>query len=307
MSAARAIRRRAGTGFVAYLLLVFASAGLLAYPLYVLLGAVGVAGIPFHRLTFRLLKLCALLGLWPLLAYCGSCDRAGWGFAARANPASHAGREWAHGALIGVVTLAAVAVLLLALGVRDLPPRGLPDSGTVVRLLMLSLVSASAVAVIEELWFRGALYSVFAAGWGAVWASTATAVLWSAVHFIRADVPLAEARIGWLSGYTVIAHSFGRFADPAILDSLGALFFAGLLLGLLRHRSGRIAACIGMHSGWVLVIRPLRKLTVVDPDAAGAFLVGGYDGVIGLLAGSFFALLAARWWWRARRAPDPLH
>ena len=74
--------------------LVFVVAGGLAYPVWVALAWLGLDAVPFHKLHFRLLELCALLGLFPLLRALGINDREHWGF----GP----GRGAAAGASFGV-------------------------------------------------------------------------------------------------------------------------------------------------------------------------------------------------------------
>ena len=51
-----------------YVVAVFLAAALLAYPVHLTVVAAGFEQLPFHKLVTRLLKLFALLGLWPLVA-----------------------------------------------------------------------------------------------------------------------------------------------------------------------------------------------------------------------------------------------
>lgn len=286
-------------GFVVYVAGVFLAGALLAYPLFLALQAAGVTGIPFQKLTLRCLELCALLGLWPLLRFLGLRGRRHWGYGS--SPGRFAG-EVLVGLAIGAASLAVVAAVLLSLEVRTLKP-GLEVSTTVVLTFALKgLISGLAVAVLEETWFRGALHSAVEGVAGAVWAVAATALLYGLVHFVRPDVVVPADQVGWSSGFTVIAGAFDRLGSPGIVDSLLALVAAGVLLSVLRLRSGRIALCIGVHAGWVMIIRVVRKLSVDDTDAAWSVLTGHYDGVIGYLAATVFSLGAVLAWTARRRA-----
>ena len=71
-----------------------------------------------------------------------------------------------------------------------------------------------------------------------------------------------------------------------------ALAAAGVLLGMVRCATGHIGECIGMHAGWVLVIKVVRKTTELDDQSYWSFLVASYDDVIGVLAFIWFLLLA---------------
>jgi len=79
----------------------------------------------------------------------------------------------------------------------------------------------------------------------------------------------------------------------------------GILLALVRRRTGSIAACIGLHAGWVCVITMLRSTTLHDPDTQWSWLVGSYDAVIGWGAFSLIVLLIAGFVMITMRAPVP--
>ncbi len=63
----------------------------------------------------------------------------------------------------------------------------------------------------------------------------------------------------------------GMLADFAnlgdILDAFLCLAAVGVLLGMVRALTGNIAACIGLHAGWVAVIYVVRETSnVARPD-----------------------------------------
>lgn len=71
------------------------------------------------------------------------------------------------------------------------------------------------------------------------------------------------------------------------------MFAVGLFLALVRARHGHIAHCVGLHAGWVFVIKLTKDVTVDDPDARFSYLTGTYDNVIGLLALGLLTVLTA--------------
>jgi membrane protease YdiL (CAAX protease family) len=94
----------------------------------------------------------------------------------------------------------------------------------------------------------------------------------------------------------MLAHVFIDVAQWKNLDSMAALFVAGLFLALVRERTGHIGGCVGLHAGWVLVIQVTRQVTDGDPDSELSFLVGVYDGTIGWLATAWIGALATLYW-----------
>ena len=273
---------------------VFLAAAILAYPLYLGLVASGMDDVPFHKLVTRLLKLFALVGLWPLLSSLGINQRESWGF-------SFSWRRFVgqvvKGFGLGILILVALVAPLLGLGVRVLH-QPLEIGFTAVFIILLkAMVAGLVVGFVEETWFRGALFSALLKFGNTLAAIFVTAGLYALVHFIRADLPVAYPDVTWSSGFTVIAGSFGRFTSPVILDSCLALFAAGVLLSLIRHQTGNIALCIGIHAGWVTVIKSVKSVSQVDRGSEWFFLVGSYDGVIGILAVAWLSGLAMAYYW----------
>lgn len=285
-----------GAAWIAlYVAGAFVLGGALAGPLHALLDALGSAPADFSGFTLRLVQIFALLGLWPLLRVLGLRGSEAWGL----SPGS-GGRTFLAGALRGFVAgalmMAALIALLAAIGARS----GGGQIASIEWLPRLAgfLAAAVTVALIEELWFRGALHSAFQRIGGAPAALLAVAALYSAVHFIDASASSPVAEIGIGSGFAVLGDALHDLAGPGIAGPAAALFAAGVLLGVVRHRTGSVAACIGIHAGWVLVNKAGRTLTVPEPDSPWAWLAAGYDGVIGWAAGALFSLVALLFWRR---------
>ena len=281
--------------FTLYVAAAFLVPALIAWPLHAGLAAVGVT-FPFERFVFRLMELCALVGLWPLLAVLGRRGAAAWGFGA-----PRFWRPLLFGVAVGIVTMAAPVAMLVAAGVRTPDLAATLDLHTAARWAPLALAGALTVAAVEETWFRGALFTALRGGAGGggnvATAAAATSLLYALVHFIRPGQQVPPGSERWRSGLETVAGSFDRLGSIAIWDSFLALCIAGAFLAWRRIRTGAIPECIGIHAGWVLVIAVTRKATVRDPGAAGGFLVGDYDGVIGLAVATW--LVAVMLVWRA--------
>jgi membrane protease YdiL (CAAX protease family) len=156
------------------------------------------------------------------------------------------------------------------------------------------LLTGVLVGLIEEFFFRGALFSALSRV-NNLWVTVSlTSLLYAVLHFINSHYQIPPDRLNWFSGLVILSNSFDQYANPLkIIDSLLALFFVGFFLGLVRASSGTIAFCIGLHAGWVLTIKLVKKISNTNPDAPLGFLSGHYDGVIGYLT---FAWLAALSW-----------
>lgn len=271
----------------------------LTWPIWNLVAALGVRVDRPESLTLRLCELCALFGLIPLLRWLGAPGAAPWGFVRGGAGAPGIAAGLARGLLAGVLMLLPVALVLLALGVRAPAP-----GWSHVALLPLAgkaALSGVAVALLEEAWYRGGLQGALMVRFPTVPSVAVVTALYAAGHFVRTDVHVA-AGAGWTTGFLALAGSFHRFASLSIVDSFVALAAAGAMLSIVRLRTGRLWECIGIHAGWVIVIKVLRGLTQPVPGVHWSWLAGRYDGVIGWLVAGWFVVVIAGYAWTTSRA-----
>lgn len=258
----------------------------LHYPLFLLLQH--VSDIEPHKLITRAAKLLALPGFALLVIWLGLNSKPALGYGL-SRPQFL--RQMLIGWLLGVLILTALAVSLIGLEVRVFKTVGQDFWQILGKTVVIGLISGLLVGFIEETFFRGALFQAIRRQSSALSAIILSSLFYAALHFID-PLPLPKGEpVGWLSGLQILSTAFWQFGDWATFDSFLALFAVGVFLGLVRERNGNIAYCIGLHAGWVTVIKCTKKFT---SNAGGewAFLTGNYDGITGYLAGAWIGLLA---------------
>ncbi len=257
---------------------------------------------PFHRIVSRFWQLLLLAGLLLALRRTGLRGRADWGYDL-SRPAFL--RQFAAGLAIGVATMLPMSFAMGALGILDLSPGF--GFAKLLEAVALGAIAGLAVALIEETFFRGLMFRAVSRESGFAVAAWSTALVYSAIHFLaRARIPTDE--VTWDSGIRLLGAALANFADPlAIADSFVTLVLVGLLLACVRERTGAIAACIGLHMGWVWVIKATTDVTRVNPEAGASFLVGSFDHYTGWLVAGWAALLLATAWFAGwlRPAANP--
>lgn len=277
--------------FLAYLGVVLLLAAQLYFPVYQALDAFW--DLRPDRVFYRLVMLLAALGFWPLLKLLGINNRYALGYAL---PWRRFARAMLTGLGIGVAIMAVHAAILILLGVRVFEADSL-TLGAWLSLLVSGLLGGLLVAVIEESFFRGAMQYHMRYSNPLLTTLAATSVFYAAVHFIRPPALAPGTPVDWNTGWDMLVRIFHQFEQfTGFIDSFAALFMAGLLLGLVRERSGSIALCIGIHAGWVLMIKLTRGVTEAQAGASSAFLAGSYDGVIGWAAAVVLALATLAYW-----------
>jgi len=291
---------RALAAFVAVLFGTLVAAAVLAWPVWLLAHALE-PDWPFHRVVSRLWQLLLLAALLLALRRLGLRSREDWGYGL---PRPLFLRQCGAGLAIGVATMLPISLMLVALGL--LAPG--PDFGTAALLeaAAAGVAAGLVVALLEETFFRGLMFRAVSREAGALFAAWATALIYSAVHFLAsARIPADE--LGWTSGLELLASALANYARPAaIADSFVTLVLVGLLLALVRARTGAIAAGIGLHMGWVAVIKTTTSVTAPADDSRWSFLVGTFDGYTGWLVAGWAALLVVVAWsrgWIGVKAP----
>jgi uncharacterized protein len=287
-------------GLTAFALLVIA---LFSYPAWLLLHP--HFSFPFHRIGERIGMLALLIGFVALARRLRLADRAslGYGLPRRAFM-----REACLGLLIGATTMLLVLAVMAALGLLQWRSGAQLGAAALTRLIALRLLSGCAVAFIEETFLRGAMHTAIAREAGTRSAIAATALLYAATHFFASfHIPPEQVRPG--SGFTLLAGTLHLFADPLrIADAFLALLAVGVVLGLVRAATGNIAACIGLHAGWVWVMLVAHELTQPRSGARLGFLLSRFDGFVGWLVLAWTLALAIPLWrfYRARAASAPV-
>jgi uncharacterized protein len=232
-----------------YFAVVFAGGALLAPWLYWLAqwaaghwpALSGISAKPFHRYLDRSLLGLALICLWPLLRSGGALSWRDLGFVRRGRP------TWQilGGFALGWASLAAVALLALACGASAFILTH--STADLFHLLSSATLTAVVVAVLEELVFRGALFTLLrqAMPWPA--ALVVSSAVYSAVHFIKkAEIAMP---VQWYSGLALLWAMLSH--PPPLIPAFFTLFVAGAILALCFQRTAALYFSMGLHAGWI--------------------------------------------------------
>jgi hypothetical protein len=205
----------------------------------------------------------------------------GWGFGSKR-------KEWfgcaARGLVYGLATMGLLVIVEYVMGILVWDERRVMSD--LVAALLGGLLAGIFIGFIEETFFRGILFTAFRRQ-SLRAAVLVPALLYSGCHFISSRGNYSE--ITWTSGFDVLAGAFWQF-NLANLGPFLALFAVGVFLAMLREYSGHIGWAVGIHAGWVAIIRLGRECTSSNPEASLAWLAAGYDSITGYLA---FAYLTA--------------
>ena len=286
--------------FVFLMGLALAAMAAFTYPAWLLLHP--HFDFPFHRIGARIAMLAVLVGFVLGARRLGLADRASLGYGVRRAEFL---REAALALVLGIVLMLAVVAVMQLLGLLDWSRAAGMAGGAFGKIVGRALLSALAIAFIEESCLRGAMYAGVARQSGARMAVILTALVFTATHFF-ASYHIAPEQVTSGSGLLLVAGTLHAFASPLQnADAFIALFAVGVLLGMVRAATGNIAACVGLHAGWVWVMLVTHELAVPRSTAPFGFLLSHYDGFVGWLVLGWTFVLAGPLWrlYHARRKP----
>src|SRR4051794_13962641 len=243
----------------------------------------------FHRVGERIGMLALVIGFILVARRVGLADKQSVGYAL---PHPQFIRQMLIGRGLGGVGRGAMVAIMTWLGLRAGTEASTATGGQVARIVFNRLLSGLAVGFIEETMLRGVMFAAIQRESGTKWAIFLTSVIYAAVHFL-AKYYIPPEQVTSHSGFTLLAGMTNWFSRPLeMADAYMCLFAVGMVLAIIRARRGNIAACIGLHAGWVWVMLIARELTNPVRDQPSSFLLSQFDGFIGWLVFAWTVLTA---------------
>jgi membrane protease YdiL (CAAX protease family) len=269
---------RAFVLFFGLMIAALASIAVFTYPAWLLLHP--HFDFPFHRIGDRIGMLALVIGFILVARRVGLADKRSVGYAL---PRPLFLREMSIGLALGVVGMIAIVGIMTALGLLDWTEASTATGGKLTKIILNRLASGLAVGFIEETMLRGVMFAAIERESGAKTAILLTSIIYSAVHFLT-SYHIASDQVTSSSGLDLLAGMLHWFSTPlAMADAFICLFAVGIVLAMIRARTGNIAACVGLHAGWVWVILTTHELTKPVRDQPLSFLLSQFDGFIGWL------------------------
>jgi uncharacterized protein len=290
---------RAFAWFLGAILLAGLLSALLAYPAYEVTSS--FANFAFHRVASRIAMLLLAAELVWVCRHLQLTAKRDFGYGLPWRRFVRLALLWGA---IGAASAGVGAIFLLATHLRIMDPGFTPGAASFMRIFAVGLGSGITVALIEETVMRGAMHTAIERESGPWSAALLTAPLFAALHFF-AKASMAPEELGWGSGFDLLQRSFAPWGHPSLVfDSFLSWLAVGLILSLTRVLTGNIAVAIGLHAGWVVVLRMLQEATRGGNAPAYAFWVGRFDGLLGYWLLPWAVCIAgALWLTRARWVP----
>ena len=280
--------------FTTVILSAILAGALLAYPVYEFFSSFGA--IPFRKIVSRTTQISGLLFSLLYFFYYRGLSLQGLGLTFRRGHV-----RLLQGLAAGLAMVALIEVNLLLLGVHEINAARLFSPASLSVLLFKGLLTGLLVGIVEEIMFRGALLGGLSRQTNQALALALVSLVYAAAHYLKfRDLP-ADTVIHWYTGLTMLPAALFQFADPARYDAMLTLVFLGLLLGLVRLRSGNLLLCMGIHAGLVCGERFVQHATDFMPYSPHAHLVNRFDPFTGDLASVWLLAFSVLFYFLYRR------
>jgi membrane protease YdiL (CAAX protease family) len=291
---------RAFAWFVGAIVLAGVIGALLSFPAYELTST--FAGWAFHRVASRVAMLVLIAELVWLCRHLHLKRARDFGYGLPWRRFLKVSCIWGA---IGIATAGVGAAFLLSTHLRIAAQSFAPTVPYFARIFLIGLGSGIAVALIEETVVRGAMHTAIERESGPWVAALLTAALYAVLHFF-AKSRIAPEDVGWSSGFDLLLRSFSPLGEPKLVfDAFLSWLIVGLILSLTRTLTGNIAVAVGLHAGWVVVLRMLQEGTESGVAPQYSFWVGRFDGLLGYwLLPWGISIAIALWLTRARWVPQ---
>ena len=256
-----------------------------------------LADEPFRRYVTRSWMIIGAVGLWPFLKCVGANSIGGAGL--RRGP--NFKREIGRGFAIGFGSLALVALLALLFGGRQLNLGHEPARW--FKHLTNATLAAVAVSIIEEIFFRGAIFGGLRKrhSWAA--AALISSMLYAIVHFFERSIWKDD--VTWSSGLELLPRMLRGFGElEQLIPGFLTLTLAGVMLALAYRRTGALYFSMGLHAGWIFWGKSYSFLTA-PVEGANAWFWGTGKLTDGWLAFFLLAAMTAGFLRWNRDAPTP--
>ena len=146
------------------------------------------------------------------------------------------------------------------------------------------------ISFIEESFFRGILIQKNRFLMNNIFILFSSSIVYSIFHFLKLPLILDE-NIYWYTGILELLNLFSNLFTSISYDAALTLFVLGILLGIIRQYFNTISYGIGIHAGFVFVIKNIRQNTSVNFDSNYNYLLSPYDHFTGHLSTIWIGIL----------------
>ena len=233
--------------------------------------------ILFEKVVNRCVMLAVLGGAFWMMKSAGLTSWQKQGFERGINWKKPLGAGFG----IGVVSMSLLLLAAWLSGAYIPVAEGLLSLSLWLKLLV-NLIGAMLIGYVEEWLFRGVIFGTLRKGMGVFMGALVAGLFYSAVHFARPENPVGVVYAHWDSAFRLMPYMFTwtDFYWPFEGCKFLMLFFMGISLCYIYVAEGNLYVVIGLHAGWVWIMRLGDYVFDDRVEGVWAWLFGPTPGVV---------------------------
>ena len=174
------------------------------------------------------------------------------------HPAKESSIRVLRGLVVSLCTIGILFALAITVG-----GSGTADFGAFASRIPGYILSAIAIAIIEEGFFRAFLLGGMRNDFGNIGALLASSAFYAIAHLVRSPARFYVTQYEPTAGLMTLAHSIDQLSHPAIaIPTLIGLFLLGIVVGNAYLLTGSVYFSIGLHCGFVLGAKLWPKIVL---------------------------------------------
>ncbi|HBA85528.1 MAG TPA: hypothetical protein DCZ95_15695 [Verrucomicrobia bacterium] len=209
----------------------------------------------FSSVASRTMSILLVVGIYPVFRWSGvrSLAAIGWGVDRDPSPRWPRMRQLLLGWGMGCASILCIYTLGVVSGAYKVTN---PGDWSILGNVLGYLAGGFLIGFLEETIFRGALYGGLRSLVGVAGGAVIASFLFSAVHFADPEPFVGVAYGHWYSGLELYSQLFNAVKfDVYFFPFCLTLFAMGLVLCVSYEYFGSLFFAMGLHAGWVWVMK----------------------------------------------------
>ena len=189
------------------------------------------------------------------------------------------------GFLLSLIFMLPLLILFIGFDIRNINYNLFVFDKFFIYTLIFTLFISLLISFIEESFFRGIMIQKSNNFLSTCIVILLSSLIYSLFHFLKIPLIIDE-NIYWYTGLREFISIITNFYNIITLDAACTLVLFGILLGTIRVKYKTISYCIGLHTGFVFIIKTFKQNSSVNYESvySNSYMISSYDHFTGELA-----------------------
>ena len=189
------------------------------------------------------------------------------------------------GFLLSIIFMIPLLILFVSFDIRDINFSVFIFDKLFIYTIIYTLFISLLISFIEESFFRGMMIQKSNNFLSTCIIIILSSLIYSLFHFLKIPLIIDE-NIFWYTGLIEFINVITNLHNIISFDAACTLVLFGILLGIIRVKYNTISYCMGLHTGFVFIIKTFKQNSSVNYESvySNNYMISSYDRFTGELA-----------------------